>query len=244
MEAPSYFRPNAHFFAGGGPSIVSTLLRKPQSNRQNNENTNLKQNTTVTFERTETNSTMPSSISEISANRQKENIPNISPKPQNLQIIQENQPVYEKIYVKPQKQQEKAKKETLPLQVSYPQAVIDYQDNTNYTKQSSDEKEKKLSPATLGAMLEAELDHYIKVETEIGQVAEIVGNVQVAEHEQKAAQNIIYTDDNDDTEDMEELARLDEEIMRLEGILAEKLRLKAEKDAEYYSSEYYSDYED
>ena len=241
MQVPTYFRPNAHFFAGGGPSIVSSLLKKPQNNKGNNENPTLKQNTTVTFERTETNYTMPSSISEISANKQKEITPLISPKPQNLQNMQQNQMEQDK---KLNKQQENIKKEQPPLQVSYPQAVIDYQDNTDYSKQKDEQKEKKLSPATLGAMLEAELDHYIKVETEIGQVAEIVGNVQVAEHEQKAAQNIIYTDDNDDTEDMEELAKLDEEIMRLEGILAEKLKQKAEKDAEYYSDEYYSDYED
>ena len=205
--------------------MVSNLLRRPQ-NKFDNKKANLKQNTTVTFERTETNSTMPSSISEISGIKQQQaNISNlIQPNAvKNVQSIPQKKPTV--------------------LQLSYPHVLVDYQDNTPQPQQN-DQQEKKLSPATLGAMLEAELDHYIKVETEIGQVAEIVGNVQVAEHEQKAAQNVIYTDENDDSQEMEELARLDEEIIRLEAILAEKLKQKAEKDAEYYSDEYYSEYDD
>ena len=211
LQVPSCYTQNSHLFAGGGPSIVSMLLGKKRQPSQATKEANTNRQT-VTFERTETNSTI-TSISEIPAKK------NVDP---SFAIPKQN----------PKKN----------LKISNPEHVVDYQDNFVYEKPQQQESEKKLSPATLGAMLDAELDHYIKVETEIGQVAEVVGNVQAAEHEQKAAENIVY--DDDDSKEMQELEYLDNEIARLENILNQKLALKAKQDEEYYSSEYYSDYDE
>ena len=212
LQVPSCYTQNSHFFAGGGPSIVSLMLGKKRQPSQTPKLANSNRQT-VTFERTETNSTI-TSISEIPVKK------NVEP---SIAIAEQ----------KPKKN----------LKISNPEHVIDYQDNCVYEKPQKQEVEKKLSPATLGAMLDAELDHYIKVETEIGQVAEVVGNVQAAEHEQKAAENIVY-DNDDDSKEMQELEYLDNEIARLENILNQKLALKAKQDEEYYSSEYYSDYDE
>lgn len=94
-----------------------------------------------------------------------------------------------------------------------------------------DQKIRNLSPATLGQMLTAELDHFLKVEQDIAAVAEVETNIETARHEHKIANEIVL---DDDTEELEELQRLDAEIARLEMILEQKA-------AEY---EYYSDYEE
>lgn len=212
MNAPDSFRPNSHYFAGGGPSIVSSLFRKKNNPIKAEEKPT---HTNITFERTETNSTIPPSYSEIPQNNAK---PSISAQ-----------------FTMYQPQQTKAK-----IQLSEPKTIIDYQDNLP----KENPKTRDLSPGTLEAMLNAELDHFIKVESEIGQVAEIVGNVKVADHEQQVAQAIVYNEDEDDSKEMEELDALDNEIARLEEILAYKLQLKKQQDEEYYSYGYYSDYSD
>lgn len=91
-----------------------------------------------------------------------------------------------------------------------------------------DQKIRNLSPATLGQMLTAELDHFLKVEQDIAAVAEVETNIETARHEHKVANEIVL---DDDTEELEELQRLDAEIARLEAILEKK------------AAEYYSDYE-
>lgn len=212
MNYPACYKSNSQYFAGGGPSIVSCLFRKKKEQEKSEEKP-VKSN--ITFERTETNSSLPPSYSEIPQNSTK---PQIST--QFSQYPQQRQPI--------------------KIQLSEPKTIIDYQDNIP----KEDPKTRNLSPGTLEAMLNAELDHFIKIESEIGQVAEIVGNVQVADHEQKVAQTIVYNEDEDDSKEMEELDALDNEIARLEEILAYKLEQKRLQDEEYYSYGYYSDYSD
>ena len=89
----------------------------------------------------------------------------------------------------------------------------------------TDAKVRDLSPSTLGAILKAELDHYIKVETEIGHYAEIETNYQKALHERTVAAQFI--DDIDDREETKQLEFLDAEIMKLQGML--------ETESGYYS---------
>jgi hypothetical protein len=79
---------------------------------------------------------------------------------------------------------------------------------------------RNLTPATLGQLLRAELDHFLKVEQDIGSVAEVETNLETAQHEHKLSQAIVL---EDDSEELAELARLDAEIARLEMILQQKM---------------------
>lgn len=69
-------------------------------------------------------------------------------------------------------------------------------------------------------MLSAELDHFLKVEQNIAQIAEVETNVETARHEHLVANQIQF---EDDTEELEELEKLDAEIARLEAIYQQKL---------------------
>lgn len=90
-------------------------------------------------------------------------------------------------------------------------------------------KLRNLSPATLSQMLTAELDHFLKVEQNIAQIAEVETNVEAAKHEHFMANQIEF---EDDTEELKELQKLDAEIARLEAIYQQKLN---EQSYSYYS---------
>jgi hypothetical protein len=77
-----------------------------------------------------------------------------------------------------------------------------------------------LTPATLGQLLRAELDHFVKVEQDIAAVAEVETNLEAAHHEHKLYQAMVL---DDDSEELAELMRLDAEIARLEVILQQKM---------------------
>ena len=78
-------------------------------------------------------------------------------------------------------------------------------------------------------MLTAELDHFLKVEQNIAQIAEVETNVEAAKHEHFMSNQIEF---EDDTEELEELQKLDAEIARLEAIYQQKLN---EQSYSYYS---------
>jgi hypothetical protein len=83
---------------------------------------------------------------------------------------------------------------------------------------------RNLSPATLGQLLTAELDHFLKVERDIASVAEVETNLEVAHHEHQLCNGLSL---EDDSEELAELARLDAEIARLEMILQKKMDYSA-----------------
>lgn len=131
------------------------------------------------------------------------------------------------------------------LYYSSTQNSVNIPETAHHVYQNEDNINRKLSPATLCAMLTAELEHYIKVEEEFGQIAEIQGNVVAAQHEKKVAHEMI--DDENDDQEMEELAKLDQEIETLERILAQKMYLVKQKQLSLTGSEngnenYYYDY--
>lgn len=94
-------------------------------------------------------------------------------------------------------------------------------------KVSIPKKERNLSPETLSQMLVAELDHFLKVEQEIAQLAEVEANMETAKHEHKVAEEFNFDDNDCNEAEVEELEALDAEIARLEAILAEKAALNA-----------------
>lgn len=117
------------------------------------------------------------------------------------------------------------------LYFSIPQTLINKPDNNVKfanqqipppppMSQQGQGKLRNLSPATLGQMLSAELDHFLKVEQNIAQIAEVETNVEAARHEHLIANQIQF---EDDTEELEELEKLDAEIARLEAIYEQKL---------------------
>jgi uncharacterized small protein (DUF1192 family) len=79
-------------------------------------------------------------------------------------------------------------------------------------------------------MLSAELDHFLQVERDIAQMADVEANMETARHEHQLANDFVF---ETDSEEIAELAKLDEEIARLEMILERKM---AEHSAEYSSS--------
>ncbi|OHT15769.1 hypothetical protein TRFO_13752 [Tritrichomonas foetus] len=132
------------------------------------------------------------------------------------------------------------------LRLSKPKTLIEKPENTvkfanqipppPTTKQLQNQgKLRNLSPATLSQMLSAELDHFLKVEQDIAQVAEVETNVEAARHEHMISNQIQL---EDDSAEIEELERLDAEIARLEAIYEEKLNNNS-----YYSMYSYSEIE-
>ena len=129
-----------------------------------------------------------------------------------------------------QKPGKKVELEISPAQVGFEKAESKVVFEQLPPPPKRDQKIRNLSPATLGQLLTAELDHFLKVEQDIAAVAEVETNIASAKHEHKIANEITL---DDDIEEIEELQKLDAEIARLEAILEQKA-------AEY---EYYSDYE-
>lgn len=85
-------------------------------------------------------------------------------------------------------------------------------------------------------MLSAELDHYLKVETEIGHLAEVESNYKRSLHEKKVAEQFSF--ESNDSEQLKELSLLDHEIEKYEELLYGKNKNIIEN--EYYS-EYYEE---
>jgi hypothetical protein len=90
------------------------------------------------------------------------------------------------------------------------------------------EKQRNLSPATLGQLLTAEFDHFLQVERDIAEIAGVEANTETARHEHRLANEFVF---EDESEELAELARLDQEIARLEMILEQKMA--AESGTEY-----------
>ena len=203
------YQVNSHYFANCGPSIVASCLRKRK--------------------------------------------PNTELATENKVDVSINAPSFSEIKIPPKQESEIliGKKEVKPiLKVSYNQRMDAFEKPENTVRFSNNQipppptdkeigekkgKLRNLSPATLAQMLSAELDHFLKVEQDIAQVAEVQTNVEAARHEHMI-QNQIELED--DTAELEELERLDAEIARLEAIYEEKLNEQS-----YYSTMSYSEVE-
>lgn len=186
--ASDAYRANSHYFAGCGPSILSSIGKYKRPKKQ----------LTVECPQEETNTIASSFIPTISDIRKPKPVLQISP---------------------------------VDVALDKPEPTVVFEKRVPPPPKPN--KERNLSPATLGQLLSAELDHFLKVEQDIAAVAEVETNVETTRHEHRMANEVIL---DDDTEELEELQKLDMEIARLEAILEQKAAAYAD---EYEYSESY-----
>ena len=201
------FAQNSHYFAFCGPSIVNSCLRNRYT---------LKDDISDDFIPINENDEQLSNKSD-SSNDLNKNIP--------MQQIQRTlQP--------PEISKIQEKKSSNPLSIN---CIFDFQ--KPYIESSSNQQQnsyipisqpqpqptKKLSPETLCQQLTAELDHFLKVEEELANFAQVNANVEVAQHENYISKQFHF---DDDKEELEEIEKLDAEIAQLQEIYAQKLVAK------------------
>ena len=200
------FAQNSHYFAFCGPSIVNSCLMKshfPKDDISDN---------IVTFNENDEKSSNKVESSKSSS--------------QNIHISQ---------YIEDKNPKNSKTKETkrnnnlcinsiFEFQKPYQESLSsNTQQQPSIIPESRPAPTKKLSPETLCQQLTAELDHFLKVEEEIANFAEVNANVEVAQHENYISKQFHF---DDDKEELEEIEKLDAEIAQLQEIYVKKLAAK------------------
>ena len=197
------FAQNSHYFAFCGPSIVHSCLTKVSHSKEDisDDFIELNENDEQSTNRFDSSKNL-STKSYLSETKQIEKSSKINEKRGNKQLCINSVFEFQKPY-----------QESLPSNTQ----------QTSFIPDTRPTPAKKLSPETLCQQLTAELDHFLKVEEEIANFAEVNANVEVAQHENYISKQFHF---DDDKEELEEIEKLDAEIARLQEIYVKKLAAK------------------
>lgn len=203
-----FYYPNSHYFGIAGPSIVASCLSTNFASQKEKNDSRIKEEKLIN---THNKNDTKISSDFISSNNGGQNSSNSLETSKDIH--------YE------------SNKSILQIQMDFNLNIPTIQNDDTFEKSRfiptnqflSNTKERNLSPETLCEQLNAELDHFLKIEQELGNFAEINSNVEIAQHESYVAKNITF---DDDKEELAELQQLDKEIAQLQSIYAKKLITK------------------